>query len=108
MIEKQYFKENFYDEYAIKKKDTIIAIVDSGTNARKICDELNTLYNENEQLKLQLGHLEYRFFEYRNKIKSLSKNEVEKVLQKYYNQELGLFTHEILEEIANELGVDLE
>ena len=48
---KKYVKENFYDEYAIKKEDTIIAIVDSGTNARKICNELNALNNENKQLK---------------------------------------------------------
>lgn len=51
MTKKQYVKENFYDEYAIKKEDTIIAIVDSGTNARKICNELNALAEENKQLK---------------------------------------------------------
>ena len=42
----KYYKENFYDEYAIKKEDIIIAIVDSGSNARKICDELNNLYED--------------------------------------------------------------
>ncbi len=51
MTEKRYFKEDFYNEYAIKKEDTIIAIVDSGSNARRICDELNALHEENEQLK---------------------------------------------------------
>lgn len=60
MTEKRYIKENFYDEYAIKKEDTIIAIVDSGTNARKICNELNTLYEENEQLKKELREEQYR------------------------------------------------
>ena len=55
MTEKRYFKEDFCDEYAIKKEDTIIAIVDSGTNARKICDELNTLHDENEQLRKLLN-----------------------------------------------------
>ena len=47
----EYYTEKFHDEYAIKKRDTIIAIVDSGTNARKICDELNTIFNENKMLK---------------------------------------------------------
>ena len=47
----EYYKENFYDEYSIKKRDTIIAIVDSGSNANKICDELNTLHEENIQLR---------------------------------------------------------
>ena len=51
MTEKRYFKEDFYDEYAIKKEDIIIAIVDSGSNANKICDELNALHEENEQLR---------------------------------------------------------
>ena len=47
----EYYKENFYNEYAIKKEDTIIAIVDSGSNARKICDELNALHEENNLYK---------------------------------------------------------
>ena len=47
----EYYKENFYDEYSIKKGDIIIAIVDSGSNANKICDLLNELHEEKEQLK---------------------------------------------------------
>ena len=74
----------------------------------QIVDLLNELYEENEQLKLRLSHLEYRFFEYRDKIKSLPKDEVGEVLQKYYNQELGLFAHDTLEKIAKELGIDLK
>ena len=50
-VNKRYFKEDFYNEYAIKKEDIIIAVVDSGSNARRICNELNALYEENEQLK---------------------------------------------------------
>lgn len=50
----EYYKENIYNEYAIKKEDRIIAIVDSGSNARKICNELNELNNENEILKKEL------------------------------------------------------
>ena len=57
MAEKRYFKENFCDEYAIKKEDIIIAVVDSGSNARRICDELNALYDENKQLKKE--NMEY-------------------------------------------------
>ena len=51
MTKKRYFKEDFYDECAIKKEDTIIAIVDSSSNARKICNELNALHEENVILK---------------------------------------------------------
>lgn len=51
MAEKRYFKENFLDEYAIKKEDIIIAVVDSGSNANRICDELNALNDEKENWK---------------------------------------------------------
>ena len=37
----KYVMEKFYNEYSIKKDDKILAVVDSGTNARKICEELN-------------------------------------------------------------------
>jgi len=37
----EYSVEKFYDEYALKKEDTIIAVIDTGTNARKVCDLLN-------------------------------------------------------------------
>lgn len=59
MTEKRYFKEDFHDEYAIKKEDIIIAVVDSGSNAWKICGELNALNDENEELKeenIELKH----------------------------------------------------
>lgn len=37
----EYSVEKFYDEYALKKEDIIIVVIDSGTNARKICKLLN-------------------------------------------------------------------
>ena len=37
----EYSVEKFYNEYALKKEDTIIAVIDTGTNARKVCDLLN-------------------------------------------------------------------
>ena len=37
----EYYMEELYDEYAIKKEDTIIAVIDSGSNARRICKLLN-------------------------------------------------------------------
>ena len=77
-------------------------------SGQKAVDVLNHFAEENEELKLRLNHLEYRFFEYKDKIKSLPKDEVGEVLQKYYNQELGLFTHDTLEKIAKELGIDLK
>ena len=36
-------------------------------NACRFANLLNVLHEENEQLKQQLTHLEYRFTEYRNK-----------------------------------------
>ncbi len=57
MTEKRYFKEDFHDEYAIKKEDIIIAIVDSGSNARKICDELNQLHEKNYQYEILVKSL---------------------------------------------------
>lgn len=37
----EYSVGKFYSEYALKKEDSIIAVIDSGTNARKVCDRLN-------------------------------------------------------------------
>ena len=37
----EYSVEKFYNEYDIKQEDTIVAVLDSGTNARKVCDLLN-------------------------------------------------------------------
>lgn len=57
----EYSVEKFYGEYALKKEDIIIAVLDSGTNARKVCDLLNKkdekiseLEKENEELKQRI------------------------------------------------------
>lgn len=47
----EYSVEKFYDEYAIKQEDKIIAVLDSGTNARKVCDLLNMQEEEIKRLK---------------------------------------------------------
>ena len=65
---KRYYKENFYDEYAIKKEDTLIAIVDSGSNAKKICDELNELHE-------RIHELEKENITIKNTIKEAMENE---------------------------------
>ena len=54
----EYSVEKFYDEYALKKEDMIIVVIDSGTNARKVCDLLN------EQEKT-IKHLTDELFEAR-------------------------------------------
>lgn len=61
----EYSVEKFYNEYAIKQEDTIVAVIDSGTNARKVCDLLNEqdkrikeLEEENKQLKKELESFE--------------------------------------------------
>ena len=78
--------------------------------------EIWNVKRENEQLKKELTHLKYRFFEYRNKIKSLPKDEVEETLQKHYDKskeynhidtERYYIGMEITKKIANELGVEL-
>ena len=47
----EYSVEKFYGEYAIKQEDNIIAVLDSGTNARKVCDLLNEQDERIETLK---------------------------------------------------------
>ena len=47
----EYSVEKFYNEYALKKEDSIIAVIDTGTNARKVCD----LLNEQEERIKELG-----------------------------------------------------
>jgi len=54
----EYSVEKFFDEYALKKEDMIIVVIDSGTNARKVCDLLN------EQEKT-IKHLTDELFEAR-------------------------------------------
>lgn len=49
----EYFVEKFYNEYALKKEDTIIAVIDSGTNARKVCDLLNDQEERIKELELE-------------------------------------------------------
>ena len=53
----EYSVEKFYDEYALKKEDTIIAVIDAGTNARKVCDLLNEQSNEIQRCKLAYNQL---------------------------------------------------
>ena len=55
----EYSVEKFYSEYALKKEDTIIAVIDSGTNARKVCDLLNEQDTEIQRLKLIINGLNY-------------------------------------------------
>ena len=55
----EYSVEKFYSEYALKKEDSIIAVVDSGTNARKVCDLLNEQDTEIQRLKLIINGLNY-------------------------------------------------
>ena len=47
----EYSVEKFYNEYAIKQEDTIVAVIDSGTNARKVCDLLNEQDKTIKELK---------------------------------------------------------
>lgn len=55
----EYSVEKFYSEYALKKEDSIIAVIDSGTNARKVCDLLNEQDTEIQRLKLIINGLNY-------------------------------------------------
>lgn len=55
----EYSVEKFYGEYALKKEDSIIAVVDSGTNARKVCDLLNEQEKEIQRLNLTINGLNY-------------------------------------------------
>ena len=55
----EYSVEKFYNEYALKKEDSIIAVIDSGTNARKVCDKLNEQEKEIQRLKLSINGLNY-------------------------------------------------
>lgn len=47
----EYSVEKFYNEYALKKEDSIIAVIDTGTNARKVCDLLNDQDKKIEELE---------------------------------------------------------
>lgn len=88
--------------------------------ALEVMDLLNEQHETIQRLEAQLSHLEYRFFEYRNKAKGLPKDEVKETLQKRYNhlQKLQQETEKPprywqgaimeIEVIADCLGVDLE
>lgn len=88
-----------------------------------LVDLLNALHEENERLRNQLSHIQYRFFEYKNKRKIITEKEVKKTLQKYFNRYTQMALElrhdkygngvchdvtEILMEIADDLGVKLE
>lgn len=47
----EYSVEKFYNEYALKKEDTIIAVIDTGINTRKVCDLLNEQSKQIAELK---------------------------------------------------------
>lgn len=49
----KYYVEKFYDEYALKKENTIIAVIDTGTNTRKVCDLLNKQEERINELELE-------------------------------------------------------
>jgi hypothetical protein len=67
----EYFIEKFYNEYALKKEDTIIAIIDSGTNAKKVCDLLN---EQDEQIQLLVSELKHINKQKHNLVNFLKKN----------------------------------
>lgn len=55
----EYSVEKFYGEYALKKEDSIIAVIDSGTNARKVCDLLNEQYKQIKSLEGEIKGISY-------------------------------------------------
>jgi uncharacterized coiled-coil protein SlyX len=83
----------------------------------EVCPLLNEQHETIQRLEAQLSHLEYQFTEYRNKLKSLPKNEVKETLQKHYDKskeynhidtERYYIGMGVIKEIAKELGVDDE
>lgn len=93
------------------------------SDGEEIEELLNGLHEENERLLNQLSHIQYRFFEYKNKRKIITEKEVKKTLQKYFNRYTQMALElrhdkygnglchdvtEILMEIADDLGVKLE
>ena len=54
MTEKRFTHEKWYNERKIKENGELFAIVDVYNQADKICNRLNELFNENEQLKQSL------------------------------------------------------
>ena len=93
---------------------------DENLTTNEVCDLINEQHETIQRLEAQLSYLEYRFMEYRNKLKSLPKNEVKETLQKRYNhlQKTQQETEKPprywqgaimeIEVIADYLGVDLE
>lgn len=58
---------------------------DENLTTNEVCDLINEQHETIQRLQAQLSHLEYRFFEYRNKAKGLPKDKVKETLQKRYN-----------------------
>ena len=57
----EYSVEKFYNEYALKKEDSIIAVIDTGTNARKVCDLLNEQDKRIKELETKLNQTALEF-----------------------------------------------
>lgn len=58
ITEKRFTHEKWYDERKIKENGELFAIVDVYNQADKICNRLNELFDENEQLKERIKVLE--------------------------------------------------
>ena len=59
----EYSVEKFYSEYALKKEDSIIAVIDSGTNARKVCDLLNEQDERIKELEKENRGLQFKIID---------------------------------------------
>lgn len=57
MTAKRFTHKKWYDERQLFDGDEAFAIVDSGTQASILCNKLNKLSDENEQLKQVLGSI---------------------------------------------------
>lgn len=55
---KRFTHKKWYDERQLFDGEEAFAIVDSGTQASILCNKLNKLYDENEQLKQEIKKLE--------------------------------------------------
>jgi uncharacterized coiled-coil protein SlyX len=82
---------------------------DENLTTNEVCDLINEQHETIQRLEAQLSHLEYRFTEYRNKQKSITKEEVKETLQKHYDKYVdGIDCKTAIYILADELGVDLE
>jgi hypothetical protein len=124
-------KKRYVQKLAHGKEVNFVGIIDHKENVylnnEKTAIRLNQQDETINQLEKRISHLEYRFFEYRNKKKILTEEEVKETLQKHYDdiskryvtpihqrqgktigRELMNTQLALLEQIAEELGVDLE